>query len=132
MQIIGLTKAAGFAVLTFTLIATPACSQTNQNSVKETSTLDSQNQSDIDLAESHFNRGNIYALTQKWDLALANYDKAIALNPNDYQAYNNRGSVYNEQEKWDLALADYTQAIKLNPNDADAYINRGDVYHRQK
>ena len=111
MQIIELAKkAAGFTVLAFTVSATAY----------------------HNLAIFHYNRGVDYAEKQEWDLALAEYSKAIALNPNYANAYINRGIVYRNQQKWDLALADYNQAIRLNPNDADAYLNRGNVYDEQE
>ena len=71
------------------------------------------------------NRGILYAEQKKWDLALADFNKAIQINPNHASAYNNRGIFYNEQKKWDLALADFNKAIQINPNDAQAYNHRG-------
>jgi len=78
------------------------------------------------------NRGIIYKEQKKWELALADYNKAIQINPNDAEAYNNRGIIYEEQKKWELALADYNKAIQINPNDAEAYYNRGIIYKEQK
>jgi tetratricopeptide (TPR) repeat protein len=132
MQIIRLTKAAAFALLTFTLSATPVWSQTNRNSFKETPILYSQSQSNRDLAIIQNNRGVDYAGQQKWDLAVADFNRAIALNPNHAEAYNLRGNVYANQEKWNLAVADYTQVIRLNPNHAKAYNLRGIVYDNQQ
>ncbi|ALB43255.1 hypothetical protein AA650_24905 [Anabaena sp. WA102] len=80
----------------------------------------------------YFNRGVVYGEQKKWELALADYSKAIAINPDNADAYINRGVVYNEQKKWELALADYSKAIAINPDNADAYINRGVVYGEQK
>ncbi|MGL6338055.1 MAG: tetratricopeptide repeat protein, partial [Waterburya sp.] len=39
----------------------------------------------------------LYADQGKLDLALADYNTAIALNPNDAYAYTNRGMLYAEQ-----------------------------------
>ena len=78
------------------------------------------------------NRGIIYSEQKKWDLALADYNKAIQINPNDAKAYYNRGNIYSEQKKWDLALADYNKSIQSNPNNARAYYNRGNFYSEQK
>ncbi len=89
----------------------------------------------IDLAPRaawYGNRGNIYINQQKYELALADYNKAILLNPNLAGAYYNRGVLYRLQEKYDLALADWNKAIKINPNLAQAYYNRGLLYHNQQ
>jgi tetratricopeptide (TPR) repeat protein len=114
MQIIRLTKAAAFTVLTFTLSATPVWSQTNQNSLKETPIIYSQSRSNRDLAIILlYTRGNSYVDQQKWDLAVAQYSKAIALDPNYAEVYYNRGVVYYKQQKWDLAVAELTTGGKL-------------------
>ncbi|CCQ66146.1 hypothetical protein CWATWH0402_5779 [Crocosphaera watsonii WH 0402] len=51
-------------------------------------------------------RGLIYNEQEKFDLALADFNKAIQLNPNLATVYYNRGLVYEQQEKFDLALTD--------------------------
>jgi tetratricopeptide (TPR) repeat protein/S1-C subfamily serine protease len=77
----------------------------------------------------YLNRGILYHNQQKYNLALADYTKAIELNPNYAKAYNNRGTLYDDQQKYELALADYNQAIELNRNNAQAYYNRGNLYY---
>jgi tetratricopeptide (TPR) repeat protein/V8-like Glu-specific endopeptidase len=58
--------------------------------------------------------------------ALADYDRAIALNPNYAEAYYNRGNLQDDKlNNPQGALADYNRAIAINPNLADAYYNRG-------
>jgi len=82
--------------------------------------------------EFYNNRGIVYDKQKKWELALADYNKAIAINPDYTSAYLNRGTVYYDQEKWELALSDYNKAIAINPDYALAYYNRGLVYYNQK
>ncbi|BAZ13230.1 tetratricopeptide repeat protein [Calothrix sp. NIES-4071] len=80
----------------------------------------------------YLNRGAVYADQKKSDLAIADYTKAIQINPQDAQAYSNRGVVYASEKKSDLAIADYTKAIQINPQFANAYYNRGIVYASEK
>ena len=77
-------------------------------------------------------QGILYNDQKKWELALADYNKTIAINPDFAQAYVNRGVLYNDQKKWELALADYNKAIAINPDFAQAYNNRGLLYNDQK
>ncbi|MBV6621953.1 MAG: tetratricopeptide repeat protein [Rivularia sp. (in: Bacteria)] len=70
-------------------------------------------------------RGILYRNQKKWDLALADYNQAININPEDASVYINRGNLYKDKKKWDLALADYNKAIQINPENASAYNNRG-------
>ncbi|TRT53867.1 MAG: tetratricopeptide repeat protein, partial [Microcystis aeruginosa Ma_QC_C_20070703_M131] len=80
----------------------------------------------------YYNRGILYYNQQKYELALADYNKAIDINPNFAEAYNNRGNLYSNQQKYELALADYNKAIDINPNYANAYYNRGLLYYNQQ
>jgi Tfp pilus assembly protein PilF len=80
-------------------------------------------------AIGHYNRGVDYIQQEKYDLALAEFTKAINIDPRYAEAYLNRGFLYEQQEKPDLALSDYNQAININPRLAEAYNNRGFLYY---
>ena len=76
-------------------------------------------------AETYFTWGNT-----KYDLgdykgAIADYDNAIRLKPDDAKAYNNRGLAKDELGQHFTAIADYDNAIRINPDLATAYNNRG-------
>ncbi len=47
-------------------------------------------------------RGNDYYKQGKYDLAIAEYEKAIRINPNFGEAHNNLGLAYHKQGKYDL------------------------------
>ena len=49
-------------------------------------------------------------------LDLKDYDRAIALNPNDARAYNNRGYTYQLLKQYQQAIEDYDRALAINPN----------------
>ena len=58
--------------------------------------------------------------------AIATYDRATALNPNNAAGYTIlRGVAKGDKGDYDGAIADYDRAIALNPNDAGFYRNRG-------
>lgn len=77
------------------------------------------------LAGAYYNRGSAYAAKGQYDVAIADFDQAIRLNPNYVPAYYNRGVAYAEKRQYDSAIADFDQAIRLNPNDAVAFWLRG-------
>ncbi|NLD37798.1 MAG: tetratricopeptide repeat protein [Desulfatiglans sp.] len=69
---------------------------------------------------------------QKEDhLALADYGKAMELNPHIHSSYFHRAELYKQQKEYDLALADINKAIELNPSSM-YYHRRGSVYYMKK
>jgi tetratricopeptide (TPR) repeat protein len=61
----------------------------------------------------------------KYDKAIADYTKAISLNPKYAHYYGSRASVWNDKGDHDKAIADYTMAIQLEPKDPTLHIFRG-------
>jgi tetratricopeptide (TPR) repeat protein len=74
-----------------------------------------------DDANGYYLRGFAYEESKKYQRAIADYDKAIQLNPNHVAAYYNRGTLYDQQSQYRLAIADYSQVISLVPNLASLY-----------
>ena len=80
------------------------------------------------MAVDYANRGLTYARLRRYDEALADYARAIQLDPTLAQVYSNRGVAYDSLQRYDEALADYTRAIQLDSAYAPAYNNRGVTY----
>jgi tetratricopeptide (TPR) repeat protein len=79
-------------------------------------------------ADEFFEKGKKDSLAGNADSAIANYNKAIKINPKLAKAYNNRGVAYIWKKEYYLAVADFNKAIKLDPKDGKAYNNRAIVY----
>ena len=71
-------------------------------------------------AEEYIKSGNDKAYAKDNYGAIADFTKAIELNPNDSAAYYKRGGTKYDLEDYYGAISDYTKAIELNPNFADA------------
>ena len=67
------------------------------------------------------NRGTAYDKLGQTDKALADYEKAIALDPSFDKAFNNRAVIFDNKGETERALADYNKAIDLNPSLDKAY-----------
>jgi len=67
-----------------------------------------------------------------FNMAIADFTKAIELR-SDYVAYYLwRGRAYQEKEEWDSAIADFTKAIELEDSSRDKWFKeRGDVYDQK-
>lgn len=77
------------------------------------------------ISTAYNNRGNVYYNAARWDLALADFNKSIALNPKYPNSYSNRGSVNIYLGKFQESLADNEKAISINPNFAEAWLGKG-------
>jgi tetratricopeptide (TPR) repeat protein/S1-C subfamily serine protease len=76
---------------------------------------------------AYSNRGIIRYKLKQYPEAIADFTKAIAINPQLAQAYSNRGIVRKELKEYPAAIADFDLAIAINSQDAIAYYNRGIV-----
>ena len=84
-----------------------------------------------ETVRAHLDHGRACLDKGKYDDAIADYTKAIALDPNFALAYTNRGLAYAKKGDVDRAIADYDKAIALDPNFVLAYFNRGVVYYEK-
>jgi len=58
--------------------------------------------------------------------AIADYSKAIELNPNPWEkSFFRRGYLHEKNENYERAISDYSSAIKINPEYEEAYFFRG-------
>jgi tetratricopeptide (TPR) repeat protein len=80
------------------------------------------------LTRALVSRGNAYSHLSQWDNAIADYTRAIRINPKYEITYNDRGVAYINIGQWDKAIADFSSARKIDPNDAQAYYNGGIAY----
>jgi len=76
----------------------------------------------------YLNQGNLFAKQKKdWPMALASYEKAIALKHTHAEAYNNRGSALKELKRLNEALQGYEKAIDIKSDYASAHLNKSHV-----
>jgi tetratricopeptide (TPR) repeat protein len=61
--------------------------------------------------------------------AIAAFTQALALNPNNAEAYNNRAYTYMRMQNYGPALQDLDQALRIRPDYLHALMNRGDIYN---
>ncbi|MBD2474634.1 tetratricopeptide repeat protein [Anabaena sp. FACHB-83] len=71
------------------------------------------------------NLGNLHFAGQGYKEAIAAYDKALEIKPDDHDAWNNRGIALWNLGRYEEAIAAYDKALEIKPDDHDAWYNRG-------
>ena len=61
---------------------------------------------------------------------MADYSRALELNPRHCRAYYNRAFSYDRLQRYKDAVADYTSALDLEPGNATAHHNRATLLER--
>lgn len=77
------------------------------------------------FADGYYGRGVANEKLGEQQKAMADYDRAIELNPNLPSAYNNRGLLRFNLGDNQGAIADYDRSIENNPNAPNVFNNRG-------
>ena len=65
----------------------------------------------------------------KFEAAIKEYDKALALDDGNVDAYHSRGEAYLNLNQAQRAIENFDQVIQLDPQIAEAYYNRGLAYN---
>jgi tetratricopeptide (TPR) repeat protein len=126
--------------LTLALIALPAWAQTETAWCDSPTATDDQtiqgcttliqtgNDTAANMSSHYDNRAFAYNNKGLYDLAIADENQALVLNPDNSNAYMNRGMAYYSKDLLDQAIADYDQSIARKPNAAAAYNNSGNAF----
>src|SRR5437016_493136 len=124
-----------FAVLTVLAAASSAqagpfdswrCNDSGQASVISSCTalIESGHEAPLRLAKDYYNRALALVASTKYDSAIADLNRTIALAPGNRgllsNAYLERGIARGNKREPDQAIADYDEALKLNPRCACA------------
>jgi TonB family protein len=76
-------------------------------------------------ADEYIYRGNMSLNQQQFDGAIANFDKALAIDPAAAMALADRGMAYLWKHEDRLASKDFDAAFEIDPNNAVAFRGRG-------
>ncbi len=73
-------------------------------------------------------RGALWAGLGAHDRAIANFTRALEIDPNDGYAYALRGMAWYKKGDYDRAIGDFTEALEIDPRDADIFVSRGNAW----
>ncbi|MEO0131043.1 MAG: tetratricopeptide repeat protein [candidate division WOR-3 bacterium] len=80
------------------------------------------------LSQVYCNRGYVYLNLNKIPEAIENFQKALELKPNYFEAYFNLGNAYFQKKDFLLAEKSYYSALKLNKKNPLLYFQLGRLY----
>src|SRR6185503_6944644 len=80
---------------------------------------------------AYIDRGRTYIQQEDNDRAIADFTKAIELDPEGASAYNHRGVAYANKLDFDSAIADFDKALQFDPLLKNAHANRGLAFSRK-
>ncbi len=79
------------------------------------------------LPKAYMERGNAHRFLGEIDLAIADLEKAVELDPNLAPAYSSLGSIYRDRGDRQRAFDEYTKSISISPS-VDALFERGEMF----
>jgi tetratricopeptide (TPR) repeat protein len=82
----------------------------------------------LNLAIALHKRGTARVTKGQFDLAIADFDEAIRLQPEQSDSFYNRGLAFYQKGQYGSAIHDFDKAIQLAPKDAAALVGRGAAY----
>lgn len=78
----------------------------------------------------YLNRGMAHFYNQDFDLALADFDESLALNPGNAAAFHGKGMTKYELNQYEDAVADFRQSLKIDNSNPITHFNLAMTYFR--
>ena len=79
-------------------------------------------------SQGYATRGQVLAKSGKNEEALAEFDRALALDPYNVQALYGRGLIYQGEKQYQQAIEDFTAANGLSPQKVEPLLGRATSY----
>jgi predicted O-linked N-acetylglucosamine transferase (SPINDLY family) len=83
-------------------------------------------------ADAHSNLGLAFQALNRFDEALASYERALSIQPNHVETLFNRGMVLLSLQRFEEAVVSYDHVLRIQPDYAEALCNRGVALQKQK
>ena len=133
------SRAARFAVALVALLAIPlggcsfdlgswGCGQGKAAAPSRRSRPTISARRSVSDAQGYATRGQVLAKSGKTEEALAEFDRALALDPYNVQALYGRGLIYQGEKQHQQAIADFTAANGLTPQKVEPLLGRATSY----
>jgi len=82
--------------------------------------------------ESHIKKGDNYFSGKNYEAALLEYENALELDPDIFQAHRNLGEIYLVKKDYERALAEYQKALALEPGNREIPLKLAYLFTEKK
>jgi tetratricopeptide (TPR) repeat protein len=111
-------------------IATNRALEVEQNGWDETATINQEETEQI--ANSHFERGEILSAQEDNEAAFEAYSEAIRINPNHAGAHYGLGLIYLQDKEYLLAEQEFKEVVRIDPVMLDGYFGLAALYDERE
>jgi len=80
------------------------------------------------ISGNYLKRASAYSHLRKDDFTVADCDRALSIEPDNYLALRIRGDAYYGKSEYDRAISDYNRVLQNDPNDSETWYNMGLTY----
>jgi tetratricopeptide (TPR) repeat protein len=87
--------------------------------------IEEENQTPTFRSELLCEQGQIFHNDQEYEIAVASYDKALEIQPDQYRTWDFRGDTLRELKRYEEAIASYDKALEIQPDHSSAWSSRG-------
>jgi tetratricopeptide (TPR) repeat protein len=88
------------------------------------------NPSTVESPETYLQYGDRYRTSENLPLALKNYQRALAINPDFARAHERVGTIYQQQGNIMEAIASFSKAVQLEPQSSESQLGLGNAYQQ--
>jgi superkiller protein 3 len=87
--------------------------------------IDEDGQTPEQKAELFYEQALLYDFAEEYAKAIASYDKALEIKPDQHESWNNRGIALRNLGRLEEAISSYDKALEIKSNQQEAWYNRG-------
>ncbi|MCK4699207.1 MAG: tetratricopeptide repeat protein, partial [Bacteroidales bacterium] len=80
-------------------------------------------------AKKHYKAGEDYVESKKFEFAIDEFTKAVALDPDYTKAYIERGKLYDKAGNKEAAIEDFSKAVVFEPKNKELFYFLGKCYN---
>lgn len=100
----------------------------NRAQTEDAAPASAQAVSDAELAAAYMDRGDVHAQQGDENAAIADYERAVILQPDNLSVYRRRAALFGRLGRYETALADLNRVLSTRTGEDALYVDRARLY----